>query len=124
MIYVIENAAAILAATIAGLAFAALWFRRNVPVATVITGFIASAWLCAILAGALILAPPKGGVWTMTLGSAIVIWAGFVAPVIAASYRFRALPWRTVATDAGAWLGIMVVQAIVLRMIGLAAPPG
>ena len=123
MIYILLNAGAILAATLAGLAFAALRFRRQVSVGTAVTAFVASAWLCAILAGALILAPPRGGVWTMTLGSAIVIWAGFVAPVVAASYRFRALPWRTVASDAGVWLGMMIVQAVVLRLIGLVAPP-
>ena len=124
MIYIVLNGGAILAATVAGFAFAALWFRRRVPLGVVITGFVASAWLCAILAGALILAPPRGGVWTMTIGSAVVIWAGFVLPVIAASYRFRALAWRVVAADAGMWLGMMVVQAVVLRLIGLVAPPG
>jgi hypothetical protein len=80
-------------------------------------------WLCAILAGALILAPPKGSVWTMTLGSAFVIWLGFVVPALLASYRFRAIPLRTALLDCGQWLGMMLVQAVVLRLIGLVPPP-
>ena len=123
MIYIWLNATAILAATLAGLAFAALWFRRRASTDALVTGFVASGWLTAILAGALILAPPKGGIWVMTLGSAVVIWAGFVLPAVAASYRWRGLTWSRVFADTGCWLGMMVTQAVVLRLIGLVAPP-
>jgi hypothetical protein len=123
MIYIAINALPILAAAVAGLAFGALWYRRSVTPGVIATAFVAGAWLAAILAGALILAPPKGGVWTMTIGSAVVIWAGFVAPALVASYRLRGLSWRTIAADCGYWLGAMVVQAIVMRLIGLTPPP-
>jgi hypothetical protein len=123
MIYIAINALPILAAALAGLAFGALWYRRGVTLGVIATAFLAGAWLAAILAGALILAPPKSGVWTMTIGSAVVIWAGFVAPALVASYRLRGLSWRTVAADSGYWLGAMVVQAIVMRLIGLTSPP-
>jgi len=123
MIYIWINAPAILAATLASMVLAALWFRRGATPGTLITGFVAAAWLCAILAGALILAPPKGSVWTMTIGSAVVIWAGFVLPAVAASYRWRGLSWRTVASDTGCWLAMMIVQSVVLRLIGLVPPP-
>jgi len=62
-------------------------------------------------------------VWTMTLGSAFVIWLGFVVPSIAVSFRFRALPGRAVLIDCGYLLGVMLVQAVVLRLIGLMPPP-
>ena len=77
----------------------------------------------SILAGALILAPPRGSVWTMTIGSAVVIWLGFVVPSLAASYRMRALPGRTAIVDCGYWLVVMLAQAVVLRVIGLMPPP-
>ena len=130
MIYIVLNAAAILAATLAGLAFGALYYRMagrprgDGATAILVTAFVAEFWLCAILAGALILAPPKGGVWTMTLGSAFVIWIGFVVPVIAATYRLRALGTRAALVDGTHWLGVMLVQAVVLRLIGLMPPPG
>ncbi|WBH15124.1 DUF1761 domain-containing protein [Sphingomonas radiodurans] len=130
MIYIVLNAIAIIAATLSGLAFGAAYYgimRRTHPRMTVTLGaittiFLAELWLCAILAGALILAPPKGGVWTMSLGSAFVIWTGFVVPTVIASYRFRAVAMRTALVDCGHWLGVMLVQAVVLRLIGLVAP--
>jgi hypothetical protein len=131
MIYIVLNAPAIMAATLASLAFGALYYRtasRGRPRATgfagtLATAFVAEFWLCAILAGALILAPPKGDVWTMTIGSAFVIWIGFVAPAIVATYRIRALAMRTALADSVHWLGAMLVMAVVLRLIGLVPPP-
>ena len=128
MIYIVLNGAAILSATLAGLLFGVMYFglidrSRIGGAASLVLAFVAEAWLCAILAGALILAPPKGSVWTMTLGSAFVIWLGFVVPSLAASYRFRGLPGRAALTDCGYWLGVMLVQAVVLRLIGLVPPP-
>ena len=127
MIYIALNAVPILAATIAGLLLGAVYAvfarRRAMSSAIVVTAAIAEVWLASILAGALILAPAKGDVWTMTLGSAFVIWIGFVVPVIATSYQFRDLPNRAAVVDALHWLGVMLVQATVLRLVGLVAPP-
>jgi hypothetical protein len=115
MIYILQNAVAILVATLAGLAFGAVYHQAarhvrpptNVGAGTLVTIFVSELWLCAILAGALILAPAEGGVWTMTLGSAVVI---------------RTIRLRTALVDCGHWLGAMLVQAVVLRLIGLVVP--
>jgi hypothetical protein len=131
MIYIVLNAPAILTATLASLAFGALYYSaasRGRPRAagltgTLVTAFVAEFWLCSILAGALILAPPKGGVWTMTISSAFVIWIGFVAPAILATYRVRALGVGTALADCAHWLGAMLLMAVVLRLIGLVPPP-
>ena len=131
MIYIVLNGGAILAAALAGLVLGIVYQimtdRRQISArgwgASLAFAFVAEAWLCAILAGALILAPPKGSVWTMTIGSALVIWVGFVVPSLAASYRMRALPGRAMLTDCGYWLLVMLVQAVVLRLIGLVPPP-
>lgn len=131
MIYIVLNAVAIIAATLAGMAFGAVYyalvrFGQRLPggmAVTLATAFVTEAWFCAILAGALILAPPKGGVWTMTIGSAVVIWLGFVVPTQVASYRYRGLGGRAALVDCGHWLGVMLVQAVVLRLIGLVPPP-
>ena len=123
MIYIVLNAIPIIAAALAGLAFATIWYRKRMPVSALIILFLANLWLAAILAGALILAPPKGGVWVMTIGSAVVIWAGFVAPALAGSYQVRKIKPRSLAADCGYWLVAMVAQAIFMRIIGLTAPP-
>ena len=132
MIYIVLNAPAIFAATLVSLLFGAVFYSaasRGRPRAAglagpLVTALIAEFWLCSILAGALILAPPKGGVWTMTIGSAFVIWIGFVAPVILATYRIRNLGIGTALADCAHWLGAMLLMAVVLRLIGLVPPPG
>jgi hypothetical protein len=123
MIYIVLNALPIGIAAALSLGLAALWYRRRLSGGLALTLFAAQAWLAAILAGALILAPPEAGVWVMTIGSAVVIWVGFVLPALTFSYRLRAMPWRTVANDAGFWLAAMVLQAVVMRLIGLTPPP-
>ncbi len=127
MIYIAMNALSIVAATAAGLLFgyvyAAFMRMRGVSPTIFLIVALAEFWLAAILAGALILAPAKQGMWTMTLGSAVVIWIGFVVPVIVTSYRFRRLSVRAALMDSAHWLGVMVIQATVLRLIGLTPPP-
>jgi hypothetical protein len=122
MIYILLNANSILAAAAFATALGAIWYGKP-SIGTGITLFAAQAWLGAILAGALILAPPKGGVWTMTLGSAFIIWIGFVLPALTASYRLRGTEWRTIGIDAGYWLAAMIIEAVVMRLIGLVPPP-
>lgn len=129
MIYILLNALPITVATIAGLIFhlafrAALRRPGGRPgVGAIVTALIAEAWLCAILAGALILAPAKAGVWTMTIGSAFVIWIGFVAPALAVTLRQRGEAAQSVMLECAQWLGIMLIQAVVLRLIGVVPPP-
>lgn len=136
MIYIVTNAYPILAATLAGLAFGVGYYSlvdRAVTKSssdgsaklTVLAAlaFIAEAWFASILAGALILAPPEAGRWTMAIGSALVIWIGFIVPVLLVTHRTRALSARAVLADCGHWLGVIVIQALVLQTIGLQLPP-
>ena len=121
MIYILLNLLPILVATAIGLMIGALWYRPRLGRALAVAG-LAEFWLAAILAGALILAPPKGGVWTMTLGSAFIIWVGFVMPALLATAAARRAPLRGAAIDAGHWLVVMLAMATVMRLIGLVAP--
>lgn len=123
MIYIVLNAVPITIAALAAVALGALWYRRSVSTGTIVTAFAAQWWLGAILAGALILAPPKADVWIMTLGSAFIIWVGFVAPALAASYRLRGLSWQAIGVDASYWFAAMLLQAALMRIIGLVPPP-
>ena len=136
MIYIVSNAYAILAATLAGLAFGVGYYFLLDRAAmksssdgsaklTVLAAlaFIAEAWFASILAGALILAPPEAGRWTMAIGSALVIWIGFIVPVLLVSHRYRTLTLRTALTDCGHWLGVIIIQALVLQTIGLQLLP-
>lgn len=130
MIYIVENSLQILAASLVallvGFAYRAGLGRSGAPVQRrsldMILTFVAEFWLAAILAGALILAPAKANVWVMALGSAVVIWIGFVVPALVVSLRYHRLPSRAVVAECGYWLVIMLVQSIVLESIGVSAP--
>lgn len=122
MIYILLNAGPILLATLVGLGVGwALWRPRGRRYW--LTAMPAEAWLCAILAGALILAPPRADQWTMALASAFVIWIGFIVPALLVTHRLRSLPTRAALVDCGHWLGTMLVQAAVLKAWGLVPPP-
>ncbi len=117
----------ILAAALAGLAIGVLFHlasrgSQRSP-ALLVVAFVAEVWLAAILAGALILAPPGAGAWVMAIGSAVVIWIGFVMPVIVVTHLHRGLGAPAAIVDSLHWLMVMATQAVVLRLIGLTPPP-
>lgn len=136
MVYVLINALAIMSATLVGLGAGTLYYllleRSGSPLRTVgrartgkflILAFVAQFWLATILAGALILAPDEADASIMALSSAVVIWLGFVAPVIIVTQYYRELPVRTALIDCGHWFVVMLIQAVVLYSIGLDPPP-
>ncbi len=135
MTYILMNLLAILVATCAGLVVGAVYaglYRglagdletrvRRGGVGFLLLAVVAEFWLAAILAGALILAPPGAGAWTMSLGSAFIIWIGFVVPVLAVTLPFHGLPARVAILDGAHWLVVMAAQAATLQVIGLAKP--
>jgi len=135
MIYIVMNGLPIAAATAAGLAADLLmrWLLGRAGLggaaspslrpAVLIAVVLAQAWLCAILAGALILAPPEAGAWIMAIGSAVVIWIGFVVPATVVNHAHRDLSADAMTVDSLCWLAVMVTQAVVLKSIGLVPPP-
>ena len=123
MIYILENAMPILLATLAGLAVGAVFYpaARSRP-GWLATAFIAEFWFAAILAGALILAPAKADPWVMAIGTAVVIWLGFVVPALVVTLRAQRVAVSGVVRDTAHWLVVMVVEAVVLHGLGLTAP--
>lgn len=127
MIYIVLNAWPIAAATFAGLVVGWLYLQLSGlsqrSLGFLVTAAIAEGWFCSILAGALILAPARADPWTMATGTAVVIWIGFVVPVTVVNLRARRIGASAVALDCFHWLAVMLVQAFVLKSIGLVAPP-
>ena len=131
MQYILLNAVPILLALLAGLVVSAGYAgvvrrragglrRDRLPL--LVLAAVTQGWLCAILAGALILAPPQAGAWTMALGSAVIIWVGFVLPAVTLTLRWRGVGVALALADGAAWLAIMLAQAVVLHLIGLTKP--
>lgn len=130
MDYILTNIRPILAATLAGLLVGALYLWAGLgggaPVTAgfVLTAVVAEFWLTSILAGAVILAPPQAGPWTMAVGSAVVIWIGFVLPAQLVAELSRGVGYGAALLDCAQWLVAMGVQAAVLQGVGLIKPEG
>jgi hypothetical protein len=123
MIYIVENALPILLATLAGLVVGVAFYpAARQRAGWLIPAFIAEAWFAAILAGALILAPAKADPWVMAIGTAVVIWFGFVVPVLVVTLRAYTVTVREIFRSVAHWLIVMVVEAVVLHAVGLTAP--
>lgn len=126
MIYIWLNLGPILVATAIGLLIGAAYratFDRaaaHVSAGMLLTATLGLFWFASILAGALILAPPKAAPWIMAVGSAVVIWAGFVVPVVAITERYRGARATVICAY---WLVTMVAQAVAMKLIGLVPPP-
>lgn len=127
MIYILINLWPIAAAMLFGLVIGLVWLRASgilLPGWKTLAGAaLAEFWLAAILAGALILAPPEASAWVMALGSAVVIWIGFVVPVLWVSFMALDLGARRTVSAALHWLAVMLGQAVLMQSIGLVPPP-
>ncbi len=123
MIYIVNNAVPILLATLAALAIGLGFYPALRSVRGSLAMFAAEFWFAAILAGALILAPPKANPWVMAIGTAVVVWIGFIVPALVVTLRGRGVTAGDVVRDAGHWLLVMGVEAAVLHAVGLTAPP-
>ena len=124
MDYILGNIVPIAAATLVGLAVLAIGFRSRLNRAILAAATPALFWLASILAGALILAPVQAGAWVVALGTAFIIWIGFVLPALSIGLALRGNRWSTSLADAAWWLAIMLAQAAVLHTVGLTRPAG
>ncbi|MGB3710177.1 MAG: hypothetical protein WA985_00655 [Erythrobacter sp.] len=128
MIYIVLNFLPIAVAMVAGLLIGVVWLRASHILLPGWGWFALAAlsefWLASILAGALILAPSQAGEWTMALGSAFVIWIGFVLPAVAVTLGVHGMARGQVISAVIHWLVVMLIQAAILQAWGLAAPPG
>ncbi|PTS73350.1 hypothetical protein DBR17_18465 [Sphingomonas sp. HMWF008] len=129
MIYIWLNLFPILIASALGLMIGAAYrvtFDRaagHMSIGAIVTAALGLFWFASILAGALILAPPKAAPWIMAVGSAVVIWVGFVLPVVAITHSYRGGRATMVVRDSLYWLITMVAQAVAMKLIGLVPPP-
>ena len=127
--YILANLWPILAATGTGLLIGIAYARLlgGAPALLgrplwLILAILAEFWLAAILAGALIVAPVQVGRWVVAIGSAIVIWLGFVVPTLVTGYGFRRQSAGATLGDSLHWFAVMVAQAVVLQAVGLTHP--
>jgi hypothetical protein len=128
MIYILINLGPIAAATLLGLLIGLVWLRlagmRLRGWKPLLAAMLAEFWFASILAGALILAPSTADAWVMAIGSAVLIWAGFVLPVLVVTFIPYRLSARQTLGSALHWLVLMLAQATLMQAIGLSHPAG
>ena len=62
----------------------------------------------------------KDGFTTMqAVYGAILVWFGFIFTTQCINHRYSMKPWSLTLIDSAHWLGVLVVQAIVIGLMGL-----
>lgn len=130
------NLLAALAAAAAGFGFGAVWYSvmsrpwmRAARVSEAETKpdpkVFAIAFLCQflmafVLAGVVYhVSPPETGPSIRTgVISAVMIWGGFVLTTQMINHRFQRAPWALTLIDCGHWLGVLILQGVVIGAIG------
>lgn len=51
--------------------------------------------------------------------SAFLIWLGFVFTTLTVNHRYSLQPWSLTFIDGGHWLGVLLIQALVMSLMGL-----
>lgn len=126
--YINHNLAPILVATVFGLLVGLGHFLLSKPgerprLDFLILATIAQFWLAAVLAGALLMAPPSGRPWVSMLVTVFIIWVGLIVPPLMVTLRFRGHPGPMAAADSLHWLLVLLVQASIMLSLGLSQPP-
>ena len=121
---------AVLAATVAAFVFGAVYYMSLAKHWLAATGkteaqakaersplpFIVS--LLAEFVMAYLLASMIGGASLMAaLKAAGLLWLAFVATTLTVNNAYRAAPYKLSLIDAGHWLGVLLLQALVLTLV-------
>ena len=127
------NYLAVLVAAVAAFAFGAVWY-----------GVLGKPWMAALgktkdqlgspavpmvfaglcqLVMAWLLAGVIGHLGEVEVAPALLtaafVWLGFVATTLTVNHRFQGQPWSLTVIDGGHWLGVMLVQALVIGLFGV-----
>jgi len=133
------NYLAVVVAAVAGFAFGSLWYMafgkawmaalgkteaeikgqgKKMPVVPMIVAMVAQLVMAYMLAGVLghlgdgQVTPLNG-----LIGGALV-WLGFVATTLAVNHAFQGAKRALTAIDGGHWLGVLLVQGLVVGLFG------
>lgn len=125
---------AVIPAAIAAFIFGALWYTvlgkpwmkaaglteedvKGGPGAPVmIMTFLCQVVIAIIFSGVMY----HAGGMTVRIGiiSAFLSWGGFILTTQIVNHRFQNRPWSLTFIDTGHWLGVLLVQGIVLGLLG------
>ena len=84
--------------------------------------FVAQLFMAWMLSGLLLHLAKAGLPGNIKNGliTALFIWAGFVVTTLVVNHRFQKQSWALTFIDAGHWLGVLLIQGMILGQWGLA----
>ncbi len=133
----------ILAATVAAWIFGSIWYgslakpwmaaagitdemmQENssrpalVKASPFIISFVLEFVMAYMLAVLLMHTAPDGFSFGGALMAAFFLWLGFIATTMTINHRYHFQRWSLTLIDGGHWLGVMLVMAAVMYLIGL-----
>ena len=135
MVYAGTNLLAVVAAAVAAWLWGAAWYgalgkawmkaARLDPAAIqmhagpFVVSFVAELIMAVVLAGAIgHLGTDQVTLWNGVV-SGLILWAGFIATVIAVNHRYQGFGWDLTLIDAGHWLGVMLIAGAIIGWWGL-----
>ena len=91
------------------------------PALPLIITFVAQVFMAWMLAGLLLHMAKAGLPATIKNGmiTALFIWAGFIMTTMIVNHRFQLRSWTLTLIDGGYWLGVMLIQGLILGAWGL-----
>ena len=92
------------------------------PVGTLVITIVAQLFMAWMLSGLLLHMAKAGLPGTVKNGmiTALFIWAGFIVTTLVVNHRFQMQSWALTFIDAGHWLGVLLIQGLILGRWGLA----
>jgi len=126
------NLLGVLGATVVSFVFGAAWYSAlgkpwmkaaglteedTKPSPVVMAMAVASQFVMAfVLAGVIY----HTGEITIKAGviSALMVWVGFIVTSQIVNHRFQGKPWSLTLIDCGHWLGVLLLQGIVIGWVG------
>lgn len=122
---------AVLIAALAAFIFGAVWYTvlakqwmaavgfterpKQTPLPFVVAGIshlVMAYFLAGIIGHLGDISPIKGAI------TAFFVWIGFVATSMCVNHRFQNQPWSLSLIDGGHWLGVLVIQGVVIGSFG------
>ena len=82
-----------------------------------IISFLGELFLAWVLAGLI------GHMGAVTVSNALIsaftVWAGFMLVPMLVNHRYQMLPLRLTMIDSGHWLGVVLIQALIIGLFGV-----
>ena len=91
---------------------------QGLPAAQMIRSAICQLVMAFVLAGLMVNLGPEQMTAFRGIGTGLLMWFGFVMTTMAVNHGWQGVPKSLTMIDGAHWLGVLVIQGIVLGLVG------